>query len=179
LEINMKTFSQYAALALIVAFTFFAPMMLSGCATLEDNLDLKPYNGHRDFTVLDEYGEGAFQLEHLADVVQTMHGAGTDPCFSEGDPTTKALIGSHPSQASIFAWGVGYGAVHYGITAWLLDHDHDRIAAVWEAASIIDTAAVVDHNYSIGVRIGAPNRDDAACLKYYGGKVPSVGGNLK
>jgi len=135
---------------------------LAGCASVPD------------LTTADEYGEVAFQAEHLVDVIQTLHGASQNPCFSEGDPTTKAIIGAHPSQAATIAWGVGYGALHYGITAWLLDHDHDRIAAVWQAASIIDTASVINHNYQIGVRIGAPNRDDAACLKYYGGAPPSA-----
>lgn len=152
----------------------FTPMLvvafaLSGCAALRDNLDL---------TSADEYGEGAFQVEHLVDVIQTMHGPAEDACFSEGDPTTRAIIGAHPGQSSVFIWGVGYAAIHYGITAWLLDHDHDRIAAVWEATSIIDTAAVVDHNYSVGIRIGAPNRDDAACVTYYHGHIPSSPSNF-
>lgn len=146
--------------SILIAIMAAAVGVLGGCA---------------DLTTADRYGEAVFQTEHLVDVLQTLHGAGTDPCFSEGDPTTKALIGAHPGQAAVIVWGIGYGALHYGITEWLLDHDHDRIAAVWQAASIIDTASVIHHNYSIGIRFGAPNRDSAACLRHFGGTLPGTG----
>lgn len=151
----------YGLLAGLLIGAALALVSLSGCAAVRDNLDL---------TTADQYGEAAFQVEHLVDVVQTMHGAASDKCFSEGDPLTRRIIGAHPSQAATLVWGAGFGALHFGITDWLLSNGHDRIAAVWEAASIIDTAAVINHNYSVGVRIGAPNHDDAACLKYYGGE---------
>ncbi len=173
-DLTHGTFLTAATLVVMAAMA-----LLTGCATVMDNLDLSPPKGQSvDLTTVDEYGELAFQAEHLVDTMQTVHGAAMDPCFSEGDPTTKALIGAHPSQAATIVWGIGYGAVHYGITAWLLDNGHDRIAAVWEAASVIDTAAVIDHNYSIGIRIGAPNHDDAACLNYYHGNVPSNPSNF-
>jgi hypothetical protein len=139
--------------------------LCAGCTTL-------------DLTTVDEYGEGAFQAEHLVDVIQSTHGAAEDPCFSEGDPVTRAITGAHPSQGAVLAWGVGYGALHYGITALLLDNGHDKLAAIWEAASIIDTASVIDHNYSVGIRIGAPNKDDAACLAYYHGNIPTIPSNF-
>lgn len=167
--VNVRYTLRFCALLAAAFVLCFVVMGLSGCTTLRDNLDL---------TTPDQYAEGAFQVEHLVDVMQSMHGAAEDACFSEGDPATRAIVGAHPAQSSVFIWGIGYAAIHYGITAWLLDHDHDRIAAVWEAASIIDTAAVVDHNYSVGIRIGAPNRDDAACITYYHGHIPSSPTNL-
>lgn len=162
-----------AGMSLLTIVTMLLIIMLSGCATIEDNLDLKAPDGNTDLTTVDAYGEGVFQIEHVVDTLQSLHGAASDRCYVEGDTFTKAITGAHPSQGATIVWSVGFGLLHFGITDWLLSNGHDRIAAVWEAASIVDTAAVIDHNYSIGIRLGAPNHDDAACIKYYNGAPPA------
>jgi hypothetical protein len=135
-----------------------ALLTLGGCASLQQ---------------FNYGGEAAFQVLHVVDVAQTMRGAASDPCFNEGDPVTRALIGAHPSHVATIAWGLGYGITHYAVYDWLTSHGHPNWAAAWEVASVIDTASVVNHNYQIGIRIGAPNHDDQACIDYYHGNIPT------
>lgn len=117
-------------------------------------------------------GEPVFQTVHLVDTIQTFHGAASDKCYGEADPVTRRLIGSEPSHAGVIAWGVGYAALHYGITRWLTETGHDRIATVWEVLTIADTARDVGRNIEIGIRIGRPNTDH-----YHGVDCQYPGGN--
>jgi hypothetical protein len=120
------------------------------------------------------YMESAFQAAHLVDIAQSFHGAASDPCYTEADPVTKRLTGMRPSQAGVVAWGVGYGALHYGVAKLLLDNDHPNAALVWEAVTLGDTLREVKRNVSIGIRIGAPNTDS-----YRGIGCPYPGSNAK
>jgi hypothetical protein len=120
---------------------------LAGCASL-------PQFNHG--------AEATFQAAHLLDIIQSEKGAASDPCFT----------GVHPDHMGVAAWGVGYGLLHYGVTRWLTSTGHPRLTAAWEALTIADTGYAVAHNYQVGIRIGAPNHDDAACLAYYHGHVP-------
>lgn len=112
---------------------------------------------------VDNTAEVAFQAAHLVDTIQTYHGPASDSCYGEGDPITRRLIGRKPSHAGVIAWGVGYAAVHYGITELLLDHGHDYLAAAWEALTISGTAGDVAQNIHIGIRVGSPNVDPPEC----------------
>lgn len=101
--------------------------------------------------------EAAFQVAHAVDTAQTYHGAASDPCYAEGDPVTRRIIGREPSKAGVIAWGVGYGALHYGVYRLLANHGHDYLASAWEAMTIESTGRSVANNISVGVRLGAPN----------------------
>lgn len=125
------------ALAIVLAFC------LSGCATIPETNNAL---------------EIGWQAEHVVDTLQTVHGAASDRCYYEADPVTRALIGEKPSRGAVYAWGVGYGAFHYGVTRLLEKFAPEWVATVWEAASIADTTVVIGHNYSVGIRLGAKNR---------------------
>jgi transcriptional regulator with XRE-family HTH domain len=122
-------------LQIAVATTAIA---LGGCSTLRDPAEI------------------AWQSLHAADIAMTDHIV-NDPCFNEGAPLTRALIGSNPSHAGVAAWGIGSAALHLGVSHWLID-DHPTAYKVWQAISITDTAGALGKGFSIGVRIGAPNK---------------------
>lgn len=114
---------------------------LTGCATVGQ---------------FDRGAELAFQGAHLVDTAQTYRAA-SDPCYEEVDTFTRRLIGRTPSHAQVIGWGVGYGALHYGITRLLTDHGHDYLAAAWELLTIETTGRSIGDSIHVGVRIGAAN----------------------
>jgi hypothetical protein len=138
----LRTSSVICSFALGLAAVICLLVLLTGCATVAD---------------FDRGAEVAFQTAHLVDTVQTYRGAASDPCYAEGDPVTRRLIGREPSRAGVVAWGIGYGAIHYGVTRLLVDHGHERIAAVWELVTIEATGRAIADNVRVGIRIGAPN----------------------
>ena len=107
--------------------------------------------------------EGVWQSAHLVDVMQTFHGAASDPCYKEGDPVTRFIVGSEPTHAAVAGWGIGFSLIHFGVTTWLTDHDFYDAAGVWEFISIGETGWDLGHNYSIGIRLGRPNTDYWYC----------------
>lgn len=115
-------------------------------------------------TALGTHEEQTWQALHAVDVVQTRHIV-DDPCFAEGNPVTRALIGREPSARSVIVWGVGAAALHAGVTELLLDHDHPTAARWWQYVTIGDAAATVGHNFYVGVRIGGPNKTPAGCTR--------------
>jgi hypothetical protein len=123
-------------------------MCLSGCASLH---------------TFNNGAEVAWQAAHLVDVLQTEHGPAMDPCYGEADVVTRAIVGVHPNQGAVAAWGIGFGGLHYIVTDALQEFGWERVATMWEAATIIDTADVIGHNYSIGIRVGAANKPPASC----------------
>lgn len=128
-----------------------AAVMLTGCVTLPE---------------VNSTGEVVWQTLHAADVAQTIRGAVQDPCYAEGDPLTRRLIGSKPSTAGVMVWGLGLGALHYGVHRLLEDRAPAWVDTAFEAVSVAGQASIDYHNYSIGVRIGAPNRDDPNCHQH-------------
>lgn len=122
--------------------------ILSGCASLP---------------AINDAGEIGFQTLHAVDVAQTIHGAAQDPCFYEGDTVTRRLIGGKPSTAGVLAWGAGYGIGHGLVTYALRQAGWEGAAAVWEAVTIASTAQTIGHNISVGIRLGAPNKDVPGC----------------
>lgn len=134
-----------------VALFAIALLALTGCASL------------RDFN---DGTETAFQAAHIVDVAQSFHGAASDRCYLEGDPVTRGLIGAQPSHAGVIAWGVAYALVHYGVHSWLEEQGYEKLDAIWQIGTLADTAYAVGKNYSIGIRIGAPNTDYPACPQW-------------
>ena len=108
--------------------------------------------------------EGAWQASHAIDIAQTIHGAGMDShCYYESDPITRHITGTHPSQSGILAWGIGYAGFHYAVSRFLDAHAPPWIAQTWSWLSLADTAYANVHNYSVGIRIGAPNTFQPPC----------------
>lgn len=136
-----------ACRAALVALT------LSGCASLPQ---------------INAGGEVLAQLTHAIDTAQTYKGAASDRCYEEGDSITGHIIGARPSHAGVVAWGFGYAAVHYGIYKLLAEHDHDWLAAGWEAVTIGTNARAIGNNISVGVRLGSHNLDIGCASAMHG-----------
>lgn len=103
--------------------------------------------------------ETTFQVLNAVDFSQTVNTARRPDCYEEGDPLARAIIGEHPSEAGVIAYGVAYGAAHYAISAWLDRQveatDDDGwiwIRKGWHLVTIIGAADNVIHNHSIGLR---------------------------
>ena len=123
-------------------------LLLAGCAT---------------WSTETKYSEGAWQALHAADVAQTLQIARNPDCFYEKDPVTSRLIGKHPSQGAVLAWGAGTAAAHAIVTHELEKHDAPRwVRRTWQAVTIGGKAQVVGANWSIGLRFGGVEKQ-AGC----------------
>jgi hypothetical protein len=130
-------------LLLIVLLLGWAALALTGCTSLRRPEEL------------------AWQGLHVYDTLQTMNMA-DEPCYKENSPVTRAVLGADPSKGRVVAWGVGASLVHAGVSDWLITHEHPGAYRVWQTLTFVDTAIAVHGNYSIGVRVGAPNTRTAA-----------------
>lgn len=111
-------------------------------------------------------GEVVWQTLHAVDVTQTLRGPADDPCYFEGDPMTRRLIGHKPSQGAVIGWGVGLAALHYGVHRLLADYTPAWLDAAFEVATTVQVASIVHHNFSVGVRLGAHNDDPPQCIPH-------------
>lgn len=107
-------------------------------------------------TALHRPEELAWQGMHVYDTLQTADIVG-DPCYGEGHPMTKMIIGDKPTKDGVLAWGVGSALFHAGVSNLLLTRDHPTLYKVWQTVTILDTGASIGQGISIGVRVGAPN----------------------
>lgn len=112
-------------------------------------------------TALKRPEELAWQGMHVYDTLQTADIVG-DPCYKEGHPITRKMIGTNPSSDSVAAWGVGSALFHAGVSDYLLRHDHPKLYWAWQSVTFIDTGMAIHDGVSIGVRVGAPNTRTAA-----------------
>ena len=112
--------------------------------------------------------EITWQSLHAIDTHQTLEIARNPDCFREADPLTRALVGSHPSEAEAAAVMVAYSLGHYAVSRWL-DVRADAAPygsrwkdarALWHVVGIVTKGAVVLHNNSIG--LGPVNRPECA-----------------
>ena len=102
--------------------------------------------------------EPVWQATHVIDIAQTFHGVGMDSkCYYEADPITSRITGTHPSESGILAWGIGYAGLHYVVSRLLSDRAPQWVGQLWSWVSLADNGYAITHNYSIGIRIGAPN----------------------
>lgn len=104
----------------------------------------------------------AWQTLHVVDTLQT-RSAVRDACYQEGE--SAWLIGHRPSDATLAAWSIGTAAGHAGITHWLMETEHTRLARIWQAITIAHSAYDVGNNFTIGVRIGSRNRTPPGCIR--------------
>ena len=100
--------------------------------------------------------EATWQVVHAVDVMQTLKGPGSDPCYIEGNAITRQFIGTRPQPPAIMAWGVGLSVLHWAVGSWLEEHA-PRVWAVWELVTITEAGVAVYNNQKAGVRLGAPN----------------------
>jgi len=119
-------------------------MAATGCATLRDPAEL------------------SWQALHVVDTLQTRD-AVRDPCFQEGE--SAWLIGHRPSDATLAAWSIGMAAGHAGVTHWLRETGHPRLARAWQAVTLAHVAYDVGQNWSIGVRLGSQNKTPPGCIR--------------
>lgn len=145
-----------AILALVALRLLVSPAPATSADLPQSN---DPWAFHRSLAA----AEGIWQAENLIDTIQSIHGAVEDQCYVEGDPIERPIVGAHPSAAGVVGVGLGFALAHYGISRWLLDHDHPKIAWAFQLVSIANTSYSIGHNYSVGIRIGQPNTDYAAC----------------
>ena len=107
-------------------------------------------------TALRQPEELAWQGLHVYDTLQTADIV-NDPCYAEGHPLTKALIGSDPSKQDVALWGVQSALFHAGVSELLLRKEWKKTYRVWQAITILDTGMAIRDGISIGVRVGGPN----------------------
>jgi len=107
-------------------------------------------------TAMRQPEEIAWQTMHVYDTLQTADIVG-DPCYKEGHPITRKLIGEQPTKEGVAAWGVGSALFHAGVSELLLRKDMRKTYRVWQAITIIDTGMAISDGISVGVRVGAPN----------------------
>lgn len=106
-------------------------------------------------------GEIAWQSVHALDVLQTVQIAKNPHCFHEDDPFSKRLIGEHPSQGQVVAWGVAFAAVHMSVGAALEHWEAPGWVQVgWQYLTLGAASRAVINNYQQG--IGVFNSD--SCL---------------
>ena len=114
------------------------PLLVSGCATFRE---LPPET---------RAAEAAWQAMHGIDTAQTLSIARDPDCYAENmiDP----LIGRHPPQGMVLAWGVGAAALHLAVTNILNTYTRQTVVHIWQGITIVSTAAIISHNFSIGIR---------------------------
>lgn len=114
-------------------------------------------------TALETRESRAWLALHAIDTAQTYHAAQEPSCYKETDSLTRSLIGEHPSGGEVIAWSVGMAGVHLGVTELLLRNGHPKLARLWQYVRIGTTASAIAGNYSVGIRIGEPNRPRRSC----------------
>jgi hypothetical protein len=67
---------------------------------------------------------------------------------------TNPILGAHPSDAKIAAYGLAAAGLHAAITYEMVSNDVPRgIITAWELVSIGVETGYVAHNYRLGLRI--------------------------
>lgn len=108
-------------------------------------------------TALRRPEELAWQGMRVADTLATLAIVG-DPCYEEGHPLTRAMIGPNPTREDVLIWGAGGAIVHATVSEALLQKGWKKTYNLWQAITIIDTGAALHKGWSVGVRIGGDNK---------------------
>lgn len=69
---------------------------------------------------------------------------------------TNPILGRHPSDARVIAYGIAAGIAHYAVTRELLRLNMHRTLAAWEVLTIGVEFDMVAHNYSLGLTMRFP-----------------------
>lgn len=153
-----------------------AAFCASGCALImpvESRAPVKRYAA----------AEYTWQALNVIDYGQTMHLANSErtdaqmaewerrnytverSCYQESNFLTKALIGEHPSEASVALSSIAFALAHYYVSAWLESKDTLNEAGAhnspwvlanwaWHGVGLATKAFTVASNHSIGLRVG-------------------------
>lgn len=97
-------------------------------------------------------GEMYYQTLHAVDTLQTINGPANDPCYSESGAIPKLLMGENPTKGQALAWGVGWGAFHYGVSRELDRNAPDWVLGTWQLLTTGEVALTIHRNHSIGIR---------------------------
>ncbi len=129
---------------MIRLLTVLALAALAGCTSLSPTVAVE---------------EGAWQAANVIDAGQTATIARSDGRWVERDPTTRALIGVHPTEKSVLYTMAGYALIHFGVTEWLSYEDSERPGQGWgvalqcfEVGSLAYKGYDVIHNNSVGIK---------------------------
>ena len=105
-------------------------------------------SAHADYEP--EKYELAWQVMHLIDIGQTAS-AGSDPRYVEDSKHNFFLLDDHPSEESVYWWGLSSAIAHYFAFKWL-DNNTEWGPAL-RRVEFGYKLGVIANNHSIGVRI--------------------------
>jgi len=100
--------------------------------------------------------QGTFYYFTAIDLMQTYTFLYKEPYISEGHAESNLIMGRHPSKTKFFIIGIGWMALHTGISHGLhyLPKPINRIAvSSWQMFWIGAEIDAINHNYRCGVRI--------------------------
>lgn len=132
----INTLAFLVGVLLIVAIA-----MMQGCATTAGNEEI------------------AWQVANVIDTGQTETIAREPDRWREMDPVTRNLIGSHPSEKSVYLCMAGYAVLHVGVSA-LLEHEVEthgesslwpKILNAWEFTTLSAKGFEIGNNERQGI----------------------------
>lgn len=126
--------------------------------------------------------EIAYQALNIIDTGQTVSTARNPNVYSEVDPITRPLIGTHPSTAHVYEVMAAIAIVHAGVTFWLDSHDQGdgpwhTASLLWQALSLTDKAVIVIRNATLPIGLWDGRRDKVpyqgpSCNSNFAGHCP-------
>ena len=110
--------------------------------------------------------ETAYQALSLYDTAQTVQTARHPECYSESDPLTSAILGSHPRPNAVIGYGIARAGLHAFVTDWMQkDGASPTALRIWQGLTIVYEANDVRKNAVIGLRFGSAHVPSyAPCL---------------
>ena len=97
--------------------------------------------------------EAAYQTLNVVDTLQTMRVARHPDQW--GESTSTWVIGEHPSQSKVVAWGLIKAAGHSFVTNELVTENVPQpIIRAWQWITLLDITYAVNGNYRIGLGFG-------------------------
>jgi hypothetical protein len=92
--------------------------------------------------------------QQCSPAMANINGTGQQSVCSGGLVETNPILGAHPSDAKIAAYGLTMAGLHAAITYEMVSNDVPRaIINAWELVSIGVEAGYVARNYRLGLRV--------------------------
>jgi uncharacterized protein YceK len=95
--------------------------------------------------------EIVWQSLHAVDVAQTLQIAKNADCFAERNPMTVQVIGEHPSEKNVLAWGVLLSIGYHYLDEWLTKNTPNSTANTFRFLFISDKSVAVMNNFNDGL----------------------------
>ena len=109
--------------------------------------------------------EVTWQSLHMIDFAQT-YNAIDDPCYVETNFFTQRLIGEHPTETQVMAWGIGTAVTHWFVAEMLDYYDAPIwLGLAWDLGTIGQTGYTVAQNRDAGVRMWGENETFEGCTR--------------